>query len=116
MPNEFRLQMRAGWEAEAFGTPQMAALVSEVTAKITALAIKSAPRRSAKKNNWNQIKKHIEAIIDKDVGGWYGNVLIEDDNRVRHAFLQDRGWTDRRGRRHAGRRFLKRALLKARIP
>jgi hypothetical protein len=112
---EFKLTMHRGWEAKMFSTLEAGALVAEVTEKIRILMVSGAPRSRTTKTNWNQIKKNISAFIEKDAGGHYGNVTIELNDRVRHTFLQDRGWTDRGGRRHPGKRFAKEALLKARI-
>ncbi|MDQ8703313.1 hypothetical protein RCO28_12555 [Streptomyces sp. LHD-70] len=113
--SEFKLVMHRNWEYVVFHSTGTRDLVAMHSAKIAADAIKEAPRASATKGNWNQIKKHIEAHVEADVWGWRGNVTIEDNPKVRHAMLQERGWTDRRGRRHPGRRFLKAALLKARV-
>jgi hypothetical protein len=103
-----------GWEYEAFKTLEMNALVGEVVKKIALNAIKEAPRASATKANWNQIKKHITGVVERDEKGYYGNVVIENNRRVSHSMLQERGWTDKRGRKHPGRRYLKEALWKSR--
>ncbi|QNJ42024.1 hypothetical protein [Streptomyces buecherae] len=47
--------------------------------------------------------------------GWHGIVSVEPNPRARHALLQEDGFTDRSGREHPGRRFLKEALYKMRI-
>ncbi|MEV0445285.1 hypothetical protein AB0I84_07540 [Streptomyces spectabilis] len=111
----FKLVLHRGWEHAIFSSTQTRDAVALHTAQIAADAIKSAPRRSATKNNWNQIKKHIEAHVELDAQGWHGNVTIEENHRVRHAMLQERGWRDPKGRRHPGRRYLKGALLRARV-
>ncbi|MES9589966.1 hypothetical protein ABWK57_14055 [Streptomyces sp. NPDC094045] len=112
---DFKLVMHRNWEYVIFHSAESREAVAFHTAKIAASAIKNAPRASATKSNWNQIKKHIEAHADADMWGWRGNVTIEDHPEVRHAMLQERGWKDPKGRRHPGRRYLKEALLKARI-
>jgi hypothetical protein len=112
---EFKLVMHRGWENEVLSTLETGALVAEVTGEIRNFAVRDAPRAKNTKTNWNQIKKNISAFVEKDVKGYYGNVTIELNDRVRHALLQERGWTDKGGRRHPGRRYLKGALLKARI-
>lgn len=103
-----------GWEHKMFSTLEAGALVAEVTEKIRGYVVREAPRSRTTKTNWNQIKKATNAFVERDVQGYYGNVTIELNDRIRHAFLQDRGWTDRRGRRHPGKHYLLEALLKAR--
>ncbi|MGC9439260.1 hypothetical protein [Streptomyces sp. WG5] len=112
---EFKLTMHRGWEAKMLGTLEAGALVAEVTGDIRDGAIREAPRSRTTKTNWNQIKKNISAFVEKDARGYWGNVTIELNDRVRHTLLQDRGWTDKKGRRHPGKRFLREALLKARV-
>lgn len=112
---EFKIVMHRGWEHKMFSTLEAGALVAEVTGELRNMAVRDAPRRSNSKTNWNQIKKNISAFIEKDVRGYYGNVTIENNERVRHALLQERGWTDLGGRKHPGKRYLREALLKARI-
>ncbi|MFJ7907506.1 hypothetical protein [Kitasatospora sp. NPDC096204] len=107
------LRMIAGWEREVLSTPQVRDLVEYHVARIAELAIKSAPKASHKAN-WNSIKRNIEALITL-YDTWYGQVIIEAEHEVRHAMLQERGWKDRKGRRHPARLFLKAALEKARI-
>lgn len=111
---EFKLVLHRGWEYKMFQTLEAGALVAEVTEKIRINAVGGAPRSRTTKTNWNQIRKNISAFVERDAKGYYGNVTIEDNDRVRHSMLQERGWTDLGGRRHPGKRYLKAALLKAR--
>lgn len=104
-----------GWEYAVFNTLECGALVAEVVEKLRIGVIREAPRASNVKTNWNQIKKNITGVVERDARGHYGNVVIENNDRVRHALLQDRGWTDRGGRHHAGLQYMKEALLKERI-
>lgn len=91
-------------------------LVAYTTGRLAAEAIKAAPRRRGSgAQSWTSIKNNIEAYVQNSPEGWYGNVVIERNPRVRHAMLQDQGFTDRSGRRHPGRRFLKAALLRMRV-
>ncbi|MER6912240.1 hypothetical protein ABT354_11250 [Streptomyces sp. NPDC000594] len=110
----FRIAFEPGWEHRVFQSDGTRFAVTLHATRITADAIRSAPRRSATKDNWNQIRKHISTAVAADQWGWRGNVTVEDHPKVRHAMLQERGWTDRRGRRHPGRHYLKAALLRAR--
>lgn len=112
---EFKLVMHRGWENQMLSTLEAGALVAEVTGELRNMAVRDAPRAKNSKTNWNQIKKNISAFVEKGVRGYYGNVTIENNERVRHALLQERGWTDRGGRRHPGKRYLRGVLLKARM-
>lgn len=112
---QFRMTFDRGWEHKMFSTLEAGALVAETTEKIRISVVREAPRSRSTKTNWNQIKKNTSSFVERDARGYYGNVIIELNERVRHTLLQDRGWTDRGGRRHPGKRFIKEALLKARI-
>lgn len=111
-----RVVFHRGWESQMFRSTETKALVLEHTAKLTMGAIKEAPRRNnAGGSSWNSSKNNIEAFVSNSFEGWYGNVVVERNPLVRHTMLIDQGFTDVAGRRHPGRRFLKAALLKARI-
>lgn len=112
---QFKITMHRGWEHKMFSTLEAGALVAEVTGELRNMAVRDAPRSRTTKTNWNQIKKNISAYVEKDARGYYGNVTIENNEKVRHALLQERGWTDKGGRRHPGKRYLKNVLLKARV-
>lgn len=112
---EFKLTMHRGWESKMFSTLEAGALVAEVTGELRNMAVRDAPRRKSAKSGWTEIKRNISAFIEKDHRGYYGNVVIENNDRVRHALLQERGWTDKKGRRHPGKRYLRGVLLKARM-
>lgn len=109
-----KLVLHRGWEYAAFRSTETRDALAWHAGKLAGAAIKAAPRRSAR-DHWNSTKRNITAHIDVDAWGWYANVTIEDDPRVRHTMLQERGWTDRAGGRHAGRHFLKEALARARV-
>jgi hypothetical protein len=115
MSNDFKMTWDKGFENRMLSTLEAGALVAEVTGEIRDMAIRDAPRSRTTRTNWNQIKKNISAFVEKDVKGYYGNVTIEDNDRVRHALLQNYGWTDRKGRKHPGKKFLQEVLLKARV-
>ncbi|MEU0912135.1 hypothetical protein [Streptomyces althioticus] len=112
---EFKITMHRGWENQVLSTLEAGALVAEVTGELRDMAVRDAPRARNVKTNWNQIKRNISAFVEKDVRGYYGNVILENNERVRHALLQEYGWTDKGGRRHPGKRYLREVLLKARI-
>ncbi|MFI9202629.1 hypothetical protein [Streptomyces sp. NPDC053048] len=111
-----KVVFKRGWENLLFRSTETKALVALHTSKLAAEAIKGAPRRTnASRTPWNASKKNIEAFVQNSLEGWYGNVVVERNPRVRHAMLQDQGFTDPAGRRHPGRRYLKAALLRMRV-
>ncbi|WP_406305779.1 hypothetical protein OHA61_30720 [Streptomyces sp. NBC_00885] len=110
-----KLTLHQGWQREALALPGVRELVAKRTGELLHRAITDAPRRGHKSLPWNAIKKSIEGYVRLDHDGWFGNVVIEDDPQVRHAMLQERGFTSPRGRRVKGRRYLKGALLKMRV-
>ncbi|MFH8346783.1 hypothetical protein [Streptomyces sp. NPDC018045] len=110
-----KVVMERGWERQVFQSHETQVAVASYTTSVMKLAIAGVPRSSPRKPHFNEIRKNIGMTLNQDVFGWWGNVTIETHPRVRHAMLQERGWTDRKGHKHPGRHFLKAALLKARI-
>lgn len=113
--SKFTLRLDKSWERELLRSPEAKELVEEKTAEVTHNSIKEAPRASATKENWNQIKKNIDGFVAEDELGWYGNVVLEPESHVRHAVRLELGWKDKKGRRHPGRLYLKKALERTRI-
>ncbi|MFD8088968.1 hypothetical protein [Streptomyces malaysiensis] len=110
---KFTLRMKRGWEEHFLVNDEVRDLVAARTEDIAVFGRALAPRARGKKH-WNTIPPQIETFVTM-YDHWYGQVVIEPDGNVRHSMLQERGWTDRAGRRHAGRYYLKRALERARI-
>ncbi|MEV6419057.1 hypothetical protein [Streptomyces sp. NPDC051662] len=110
-----RLVLHQGWQREALALPGVRDLVAKRTGELLHRAITDAPRRSHGALPWNAVKENLEAYVQLSHEGWFGNVLIENDPRVRHAMLQERGFTSPRGRRVKGRRYLKGALLRMKV-
>ncbi|MBB5123253.1 hypothetical protein GO002_33010 [Streptomyces eurocidicus] len=114
--SKFTLRLTANWEDPLFLSPEMRDLVELHTLKLTESAVAAAPEpKRPTKAHWNTIRHHIKPHLALGRAGWYGQVVVEVDARLRHAMLQERGWTDRKGRPRAGRWFLKRALEEARV-
>ncbi|MFF9481396.1 hypothetical protein [Streptomyces sp. NPDC014733] len=108
---DFSLEL--GWEARMFRQQGMKRAVTAPAVKIAEYAKSTAPHRRTSKTYWNEIRKHIDVTVAADEFGWRANVTIEGDPRVRHAMLQEAGFTAQ-GRRVEGRHYLKAALAKAR--
>ncbi|WP_073782512.1 hypothetical protein [Streptomyces uncialis] len=102
------------WERLVFHQSGVRDVLTLHASRIAIGARQNAPKRRTAKSYWNEIRKHIEVHVEADSYGWRANVTIEDDPRVRHAMLQERGFTAQ-GRRIAGRRYIKSALLRARV-
>ncbi|MEV3860715.1 hypothetical protein AB0J38_41200 [Streptomyces sp. NPDC050095] len=77
--------------------------------------IKNAPRGPHVMTDAFSIKKNITPYVERIDREWVGFVVIEENERARHAMLQEEGYRDRAGRRHAGRFYLKKALEKGRL-
>ncbi|MCX5201489.1 hypothetical protein OG897_08490 [Streptomyces sp. NBC_00237] len=109
-----KLVFQPGWEDIAFRSTETKTLIALHTAKLAAVAIKETPKRRGN-NSYTATKHNVEHFVQNSLKGWYGNVVVDRNPRVRHAMLTERGFTDRAGRRHPGRKWLKAALLKQRI-
>ncbi|MFD7257170.1 hypothetical protein [Streptomyces sp. NPDC059874] len=111
-----KLVIHRDWQRQVFTGPEVRDAVRLAVKRIDAYAKGDAPRRGVgTRTSWNSIREQIDAVVNMDRDGWYGGIVIEANPRARHAMLQERGFTDPAGRRHPGRRFLKSALLKARV-
>ncbi|MFC9231353.1 hypothetical protein ACFTZI_20725 [Streptomyces decoyicus] len=110
---KFTLRMDGDWQERVLISDGVRGLVELRTEDVAVFARALAPR-ARNKPHWNTINKHIDIMVTA-YRAWYGQVLIEPDEDVRHAMLQERGWKDRAGRRHPGRFYLKRALERARV-
>ncbi|MBT2383874.1 hypothetical protein [Streptomyces sp. ISL-11] len=111
-----RLELNKTWEREVLRSHGVRDLVTVHTETVRTVAVGLAPRASMAKNDWTAIKNNISTAVALDATSWRGNVVVEEDRRVFHALWQDLdgGWRDRKGGRHRGNRFLKRALERAR--
>jgi len=109
----FTLRMERNWDGQVFRSDDTRDACAAKAVKIAETALKQAPKGShkAQANHWNAIKNNISVNVELDEWGWRANVNVEENPRVRHAMLQERGWHEARSRRwHPGRRFLKQAL------
>ncbi|GHF38614.1 hypothetical protein GCM10010218_19740 [Streptomyces mashuensis] len=111
-----RVELNTTWERELLRSHGVRNAVTLHTETVKTVAQGLAPRGSRTKNNWNAIRNNLAAVVALDATGWRGNVVVEEDRRVFHALWHDLdgGWKDRKGGRHRGNRFLKRALERAR--
>ncbi|MFI5877536.1 hypothetical protein ACIBAH_34905 [Streptomyces sp. NPDC051445] len=116
MSSRAKVTFRKGWEKDIYSSYGTKELLDLAVKRIEAYAKGDAPRRTASgRTSWNSIREQIGSVVAMDKDGWYGGIYTEANDRARHAMLIERGFTDRGGRRHPGRRWLKGALLKGRI-
>ncbi|MGK5496389.1 hypothetical protein [Streptomyces sp. URMC 125] len=117
MPAKARFVWDKDWQREVYNLPGMGEVLMLAAARITNLARAGSPRRAgARKTPWNTVRRHIDMAVDRDEYGYIANVVIEANPKVRHAMLQEEGFYNRPAdRRIPGRRFIKEALLKARV-
>ncbi|MGW9170152.1 hypothetical protein [Streptomyces decoyicus] len=101
------------WHEQVFRQEQMKRLMAATVARLVELAVSEAP--ATKPRNWNKIRRNITGDVSLSPSGWIGAVIVEKNDDVRHAMLQNEGWTDKKHRRHPGRKYLKKALEKGRI-
>ncbi|GCD99858.1 hypothetical protein [Embleya hyalina] len=111
----FVLHMLPSWERPILASTETHRLVETTTEDILRLARQGAPRSRGGRYHWNSIRNHLSSAVLSDLDGYFGQVIVEFDPRVRHAMLQELGYRDLRGSRHPGRLYLKAALEKARI-
>ncbi|GAA0455808.1 hypothetical protein ACFQ2B_26125 [Streptomyces stramineus] len=111
----FTLRLTPEWERGFFLAPEMRDLVELHTVTLAGAAAADAPHPSRPtKEHWNTVRRSITPHLALDRDGWYGQVVVEADARMRHAMLLERGWGDGQGRKYA-RWYLKRALERQRI-
>lgn len=121
MTSKSRVTFRLGWVDDVLTLPGTRRLVMLAVKRVEAYSKGDAPRRNnagrrtGRRTSWTSIRENIGSVVYMDRKGWYGAVFVEADPRVRHAMLIEEGFRDRGGRRHPGRKYLKGALLKARV-
>lgn len=111
----FTFETNEGFESEVLRSGEVKALVEAQTAEIAGNMIKAAPYGPHVRTDAYSIKKNIHPYVEQVGDEWVGYIAIEENERARHAMLQERGYRDPSGRRHHGRFFLKKTLEKERI-
>jgi hypothetical protein len=111
----FTFKTNEGWESLFLVSDKTLELVTVATADLAEKIIKAAPRGPHVRTDAYSIKKNIGALVEEIDGEYVGFVTVEENPQARHALLQEEGWTDRAGNRHAGRFFIKGVLEGERI-
>lgn len=108
------LTLHMGWEKEVYKSFGTRDALNKAVKIVESYAKGDAPRRGASgRTSWNSIRNNIHSVVAMDRDGWYGGVVTEINDRVRHAMLVETGFDHVSGRRVPGRRWLKGALFKA---
>lgn len=104
-----------GFETKLMKSGGVRALVAAETAELAGKMVKAAPRGPHVTTDEFSIKKNITPYVEAVGHEWVGYIVIEENERARHAMLQERGYRDPAGRRHKGRFFLKKVLESERM-
>jgi hypothetical protein len=112
---DFTFETDMGFETKLMKSGEVKALVAARTGEMAGNMVKAAPRGPHVTTDAYSIKKNIHPYVEKVGEEWVGFVVIEENDKARHAMLQERGYRDPAGRRHAGRFYLRSVLQKERI-
>ncbi|MFI0553420.1 hypothetical protein [Streptomyces scabiei] len=111
----FTFETDKGFETLLMQEGPVRELVALKTAELAAEMIKAAPLGPHVHTDEFSIKKNITPYVEEVGGDWVGFIVIEENERARHAMLQERGYRDPSGHRHKGRFFFKKVLERGRI-
>jgi hypothetical protein len=111
----FTFETDLGFETKLMHSGPVKELVAAKTAELAAKMIKAAPQGPHRFTDEYSIKKNITPYVDEIGTEWVGYVVVEENERARHAMLQERGYRDPSGQRHKGRFFFKKVLESERV-
>jgi hypothetical protein len=112
---DFTFEPDMGFETKLMKSGEVKALVAEQTSAMAGRMVKAAPRGPHVTTDLYSIKKNIVPYIEQVGETTIGYIAIEENDRARHAMLQERGYRDPAGRRHAGRFYLRSVLQSERV-
>ncbi|MFK0231219.1 hypothetical protein ACIQUL_36245 [Streptomyces sp. NPDC090303] len=112
---DFTFETDQGFETKLMKSGEVRALVAAKVGEMAGRMIKAAPRGPHVTTDAYSVKKNIHPYVDQVGDEWVGYVVIEESDRARHAMLQERGYRDPAGRRHAGRFYLRSVLQSERV-
>jgi hypothetical protein len=112
---DFTFQTDMGFETKLMLSSEVRSLVVAQVAELAGDMVKAAPRGPHVKTDDYSIKKNIHPYVEQVGDEWVGYIVVEENERARHAMLQERGYRDPSGRRHQGRFYLKKSLEKGRV-
>ncbi|MFF3416824.1 hypothetical protein ACFYW9_19305 [Streptomyces sp. NPDC002698] len=106
----FTFETDKGFETELLHSAPVRELAEAKAAELAVKMIRAAPLGPHRFTTEYAIKNNVHAYVE-DIGtGWVGYVVVEENEKARHAMLQERGYRDPSGRRHKGRFFFKKVL------
>ena len=111
----FTFETNTGFESMFMHSAPVRELVEAKTSELAAKMIKAAPLGPHVRTDEFSIKKNITPYVELVDDEWVGYVVVEENERARHAMLQERGYRDPAGHRHKGRFFFKKVLEQERI-
>lgn len=111
----FTFETDGGFETKLMHSGEVEALVARQTAELAGRMVKAAPRGPHVTTDEFSIKKNITPYVEQVGHEWVGYIVVEENERARHAMLQEEGYRDPAGRRHAGRFYLKGVLESERV-
>jgi hypothetical protein len=111
----FTFETDMGFETKLMHSGEVKALVEAKTGLLAGKMIKAAPRGPHVTTDEYSIKKNITPYVESVGDEWVGYIVVEENDRARHAMLLEQGFRDPAGRRHAGRFFFKRVLESERV-
>jgi hypothetical protein len=111
----FTFETNNGFETTLMHSGEVRALVAAKTSELAGKMVKAAPRGPHVHTDEFSIKKNITPYVEQVGTEWVGYIVVEENERARHAMLQERGYRDPSGRRHKGRFFFKRVLESERV-
>ncbi|MEV0472327.1 hypothetical protein [Streptomyces prunicolor] len=113
--DRFTFETDGGFETKFMHSGEVEALVTAQTAELAGKMVKAAPRGPHVTTDEFSIKKNITPYVEQVGHEWVGYIVVEENERARHAMLQEEGYRDPAGRRHAGRFYLKKVLESERV-
>ncbi len=112
---DFTFETDQGFETKVMLSGEVRALVAKQTSEMAGRMVKAAPRGPHVTTDAYSVKKNIHPYIEQVGDTTVGYIAIEENDRARHAMLQERGYRDPAGRRHAGRFYMRSVLQSERV-
>lgn len=107
---DFTFVTDSGFETKLMHSGEVRALVVRQVSEMAGKMVKAAPRGPHVKTDEYSVKRNIHPYVEQIGEEWVGYVVVEENPKARHAMLQERGYRDPAGRRHAGRFYLRGVL------
>ncbi|MGJ3559629.1 hypothetical protein ACR6C2_16790 [Streptomyces sp. INA 01156] len=83
-----------GFESQVLSSGGVKAVVAAQTGRLAGKMISAAPRGPHVTTDAYSIKKNIHPYVERVGDEWMGFIVVEENDRARHAMLQERGYRD----------------------